>query len=76
MMNELTSLEINRLEKLEHLRSKGIEPYPTRTIRTHTSQSVSREFETAETAVAAQGEQVPPVKACSGRSVTLDAPDG
>jgi lysyl-tRNA synthetase class 2 len=63
MMNELTSLEINRLEKLEHLRSKGIEPYPTRTIRTHTSQSVSHEFETAETGAAAQGEQVPPIKA-------------
>jgi lysyl-tRNA synthetase class 2 len=63
MMNELSSLETNRLEKLEHLRSKGIEPYPTRTIRTHTSQSVSHEFETAETGVAAQGEQVPPIKA-------------
>ena len=63
MMNELTSLEMNRMEKLEHLRAKGIEPYPTRTIRTHTSQSASLLFETAETTAAAQGEQVPPVKA-------------
>jgi lysyl-tRNA synthetase class 2 len=63
MMNELTSLEMNRMEKLERLRLKGIEPYPTRTIRTHTSQSASRLFEAAETAAAAKGEQVPPVKA-------------
>src|SRR4030043_1589529 len=62
MINELTTLEQNRLEKLEHLRLKGIEPYPTRTTRTHTSQSASRQFEAAEEAVA-RGEQVPPVKA-------------
>ena len=61
MMNELTALEINRLEKLERLRAKGIEPYPTRTVRTHTSQSASRTFEAAE--AAAQGEQPQPVKA-------------
>ncbi len=63
MMNELTNLEMNRLEKLERLRAKGIEPYPTRTIRTHTSQAASRAFEAAEAAAAAKGEQVPPVKA-------------
>ena len=62
MTNELTSLEINRLEKLERLRANGIEPFPTRTIRTHTSQSASHEFETAE-AAAAQGETPQPVKA-------------
>ena len=61
MTNELTSLEINRLEKMERLRLRGIEPYPTRTIRTHTSQSACRDFEAAETA--AQGEQPQPVKA-------------
>jgi lysyl-tRNA synthetase class 2 len=61
-MNEHTTLEMNRMEKLEHLRSKGIEPYPTRTTRTHTSQSASRLFEAAE-AAASQGEPVPPVKA-------------
>jgi lysyl-tRNA synthetase class 2 len=62
MINELTSLEKNRLEKLEQLRSKGIEPYPTRTTRTHTSQEASQLFEAAE-AAAAKGEVVPPVKA-------------
>jgi lysyl-tRNA synthetase class 2 len=53
---------MNRLEKLERLRSKGIEPYPTRTIRTHTSQSASHLFEAAEASVA-QGEPVPAIKA-------------
>ncbi len=62
MKNELTNLEQNRLEKLERLRSKGIEPYPTRAIRSHTSQAASREFEAAE-AAAPQGEPVLPVKA-------------
>ena len=61
MTNELTSLETNRLEKMGRLQVKGIEPYPTRTIRTHTSQSASREFEAAE--AAAQGELPQPVKA-------------
>jgi lysyl-tRNA synthetase class 2 len=62
-MEELTSLEKNRLEKLERLRSKGIEPYPTRTVRTHTSRQISRIFEEAESAAAAKGEPVPSLQA-------------
>lgn len=61
MMNELTPLESNRLQKIERLRSKGIEPYPPRTVRTHTSLSASRAFEVTEEA-AAHGEQVVPIK--------------
>jgi len=57
-MEELTSLEKNRLDKLERLRANGIEPYPTRATRTHTSQSASQLFEAAE----AQSEPVPPLK--------------
>jgi lysyl-tRNA synthetase class 2 len=57
-MEELTSLEKNRLDKLERLRANGIEPYPTRATRTHTSQSATHLFEAAE----AKGEPVPPVK--------------
>jgi len=60
MQNDLTNLERNRLEKLERLRSKGIEPYPTRAVRTHTSLSASRLFEAAEAAATAEGVQ--PVK--------------
>lgn len=33
-----TSLEKNRLEKIARLREQGVEPYPTRVERTHTSQ--------------------------------------
>jgi lysyl-tRNA synthetase class 2 len=62
MKNEPTNLELNRLEKLERLRQKGIEPYPTRSIRTHTSHAARREFEATEAATP-QGEPVPPVKA-------------
>jgi lysyl-tRNA synthetase class 2 len=66
MTNELTSLEMNRLEKMERLRARGIEPYPTRTRRTHTSQAAGRDFEASE--AAAQGEQSQPVKvALAGR---------
>jgi len=62
MTNELTSLERNRLEKLERLRANGIEPYPTRAARTHTSQSIIRNFEATEAATP-QGEQIPSIKA-------------
>ena len=38
MMAEYTQLEKIRLQKIEELRAEGIEPYPTRAERTHTSQ--------------------------------------
>src|SRR5512138_2265932 len=47
-MPEYTSLEKIRLQKLEELRSEGIEPYPTRAQRTHTSAQAIAEFEAAE----------------------------
>jgi lysyl-tRNA synthetase class 2 len=47
-MTEYTSLEKIRLQKLEDLRAEGIDPYPTRARRTHTSAQVIAEFETAE----------------------------
>lgn len=61
MINELNPLEKNRLEKLERLRSKGIESYPRRAVRTHTNQAASQLFEAAEAKVA-QGEAVQPDK--------------
>ena len=36
-MTEYTSLEKIRLQKLEELRAEGVEAYPTRAKRTHTS---------------------------------------
>jgi len=73
-MEELTSLEKNRLEKLEHLRSKGFEPYPTRAVRTHTSQAITRLFEEAEAAATTKGEAVPSIKASlAGRLISMRA---
>ncbi len=47
-MPNYTSLEKVRLQKIEALRAQGIEPYPTRSQRTHTSAQVIRAFEAAE----------------------------
>ncbi len=57
---ELTNLEKIRLEKLNRLSAQGIEPYPTRAERTHTSQQAIAAFEAAEKAAA--GGQAEPVK--------------
>lgn len=48
MAREYTNLEKNRLEKMERLRAQGMEPYPTRAERTHTSQQAIQAFEQAE----------------------------
>ena len=47
-MPEYTSLEKIRLQKIEELRAEGVEPYPTRAERTHTSAQAIAEFESAE----------------------------
>jgi len=47
-MAEYSSLEKFRLQKIEELRAEGIDPYPTRAERTHTSAQVIAEFESAE----------------------------
>ena len=48
MPPKYTTLEQTRLEKLERLRAQGIEPYPTRAERTHTSQQAIQAFEAVE----------------------------
>jgi lysyl-tRNA synthetase class 2 len=47
-MTEYNSLEKVRLQKLEELRAEGVEPYPTRAHRTHTSMQAIAEYEAAE----------------------------
>jgi lysyl-tRNA synthetase class 2 len=47
---QYSNLEQVRLEKVHRLRSEGIEPYPGRAERTHTSQEAIRQFEAAEAA--------------------------
>jgi lysyl-tRNA synthetase class 2 len=47
-MPEYSALEKVRLQKLEELRAEGIEAYPTRAQRTHSSAQAIAEFEAAE----------------------------
>ena len=47
-MTEYNSLEKIRLQKLEELRAEGVEAYPTRARRTHTSAEAIAEFEAKE----------------------------
>ncbi len=51
---EFNDLELERLKKLQHLRERGIEPYPARVTRTHTNRQASDEFAVQE----ASGEAV------------------
>lgn len=48
IMAEYTNLEKIRLEKIQKLREDGIEPYPNRAERTHTSKQAIRAFEKSE----------------------------
>ncbi len=50
MATEFSNLEQIRQEKLERLREKGIEPYPARAQRTHTSLEAIKAFEASEAA--------------------------
>jgi lysyl-tRNA synthetase class 2 len=61
-MTEYSSLERIRLEKIEELRKEGVEPYPTRAERTHTSAQAIAAFETAEKA-ASEGQPTVEVRA-------------
>jgi lysyl-tRNA synthetase class 2 len=54
LMAEYTSLENIRLKKIDELKARGVEPYPTRAQRTHTSAEAISAFEQSET----DGEQV------------------
>jgi lysyl-tRNA synthetase class 2 len=48
MSHEYTHLEKLRLEKLQRLQDQGIEPFPNRSNRTHTSQEAIQAFEELE----------------------------
>jgi len=57
-----SKLEQNRLEKLERLRQMGIEGYPTRAERTHTSRQAIEAFESSEKAAAAGASEPAPLR--------------
>jgi lysyl-tRNA synthetase class 2 len=63
-MPELNELEKNRQQKAERLRAAGMEPYPNRAERTHTSGQARRAFEQA-----AEGETVKATLAGRLRSI-------
>ena len=60
-MTEYSSLEKIRLEKIDALRKEGVDPYPTRAERTHTSSQALSAFESAEKA-AGEGHPAAEVK--------------
>ena len=78
MNNEYSNLELNRLEKLERLRSQGYEPYPTRAERTHTSKQAICLFEAAEAdrRCIRPGEQPLPVSVTLGGRLRAIRPMG
>jgi lysyl-tRNA synthetase class 2 len=61
-MAEYTHLEKIRLQKIEELRAEGIEPYPTRAERSHTSREAIVALEAAESG-APEGQPAGEVKA-------------
>ena len=61
LQDEFNDIERNRYEKMLNLRESGVEPYPTRSAKTHTATEAVIAFEAVEQA-AAQGEPVQPVK--------------
>lgn len=56
MSKDYSNLELNRLNKVNRLREQGIEPYPHRVGRTHTSQEAIEAYQAVESAE--QGEEV------------------
>jgi lysyl-tRNA synthetase class 2 len=58
MESELSNLEQTRVDKIKRMREEGIEPYPTRAERTHTSVEAIRLFEEAEKRQSAEAVEV------------------
>ncbi len=65
-MREFSHLEQQRLEKLEWLRTQGVDPYPPRVERTHTISEAIAAYETAE-----EGEEVGVALAGRLRSIRI-----
>ena len=74
-MTEYTSLEKIRLEKIDELVKEGIEPFPTRAERTHTSVQAIAAFEAAEKA-APEGQPPAEVKVTLAGRIRATRPMG
>ncbi len=66
---ELSELQEVRRQKADIFRERGIDPYPTRSQRTHTSQQALSLFETQESAGSLVGGHTPDVIRVTGRLV-------
>ncbi len=79
-MTEYTSLEKIRLEKIEEFRKEGIEPFPMRAERTHTSAQAIAAFEAAEAPAAStslpQGQPPAEVKVTLAGRIRATRPMG
>jgi lysyl-tRNA synthetase class 2 len=64
------NVERERLEKLERLRARGIDPYPRRLTRTHTVAEAITAYERAEAAIPEGAEVAPIPVAVAGRIVS------
>ena len=65
------SLEQKRIEKLEALKEAGINPYPLRIERTHTTAEAIAEFESAEAALADSDEKPAVQATITGRVISI-----
>ena len=74
-MSEYTSLEKIRLEKINELVAEGIQPFPTRAERTHTSVQAITAFEAAEKA-ASEGQPPAEVKVTLAGRIRATRPMG
>jgi len=74
-MSEYNSLEKIRLEKIKELAIEGIESFPTRAERTHTSLLAIAAFEAAEKATV-EGQPVPDVKVTLAGRIRATRPMG
>ncbi len=68
MPSEYSNLELNRLEKLKTLKELGIEPYPTRSERTHTSKEAIQAFEASEASPTKTAASGSPAEAAAGEA--------
>lgn len=74
-MWEPNDLEQQRLEKLERIRQRGIDPYPARVERTHPIQDAIAVYEAAE-AAAPEGEEPEAIPVIVAGRITSHRPQG
>ena len=70
--HEYSQLEQNRLDKATRLREQGIDPYPHRVERSHTSQEAIKAFEATED----KEDTRKAIQATSGRAYPFNAANG